>query len=401
MLKGTPWYAGGIETVESRLLVLRLIIAAERCGLELLLTSDISRHVEDASSFFFIQSAQSPSTPADYFCLATSGMDTLRLIGVSAEHAHLVEHAVTDAIAAGWPRGVQDMKTKHGVPNWKLRGNPWWAEGEETVQMRQLVCHLLANLGRLGFVCISSADVDKKSDSLFFRYDPGAADPLGSEYVALQMAQSDRVRFVEFSPIDAQRMRDAVAQGWPRGIQAEKVYAGQVELKLSGNPWWADGADAVHSRELVTHMLGAMAHGGWKLAAVADLMQKASDKSSWFFVRRPGTVEAPPLINLLAISLNESDKVRVVGGQPATRDAVIVAVLAAIEAGWPFGVQKVSDSNSGTNAWEVKLNGSPWWANLHTYMHTYIIHPYMHTCIQGGKQRADDVCALVPLPSDP
>ena len=89
--------------------------------------------------------------------------------------------------------------------------------------------------------------------------------------------------------------------------------------------------------------------------------RKNSDKSSWFFSRRKG--EAVSLPGLLCVSLNESDKIRVIGGSAKAKAAAVGAVRAAADAGWPAGVKEEKQSKAGTGAFQLKLRGNPWWSH--------------------------------------
>ena len=79
-LRGTPWWASGTETVESRFLILKLIEALQAYGWSPVASIDSSRKVSDKSSFVFRQSQprQSP-----FFCVSLHETDKLRLINAA------------------------------------------------------------------------------------------------------------------------------------------------------------------------------------------------------------------------------------------------------------------------------------------------------------------------------
>ena len=49
-----------------------------------------------------------------------------------------------------------------GSHEFKLKGNPWWADGEETVESRYLIGSLLAGLKQEGWEVGATLDVSRK-----------------------------------------------------------------------------------------------------------------------------------------------------------------------------------------------------------------------------------------------
>ena len=76
-LRGTPWWAEGKETVESRFLILKLMEAMHACGWSLVASIDSSRKASDKSSLVFRQS-QPKQSP--FLCVSLHESDKLRLI---------------------------------------------------------------------------------------------------------------------------------------------------------------------------------------------------------------------------------------------------------------------------------------------------------------------------------
>eukprot|EP01063_Lacrimia_lanifica_P010384 TRINITY_DN1709_c0_g1_i1.p1 TRINITY_DN1709_c0_g1~~TRINITY_DN1709_c0_g1_i1.p1 ORF type:complete len:526 (+),score=66.01 TRINITY_DN1709_c0_g1_i1:63-1640(+) len=364
-LKGSPWHADGAGAVVSRLLVQAVLQAAARLGLELMVASDVSRAHSDASSFFF-RAGPPPPFVESMVSLSTNDTDKLRLVGAPPELRDMLVGAVDGAIRAGWPPGVQSRTIYHGAVQWKLAGNPWYAQGEETVHMRRMVCRLLEGLEQVGYTFYISADVSEKqilgdSDTLIFRYQPEVLKARGlSEWCSISMNMHDRLRLIDLPAETLEHVTRRIqgTRAWPRGVSSVREYAGSREFKMNGNPWWATGDDAVYARAFVTAVLEAMGEDGWQVAATSALMRKDSDKSSWFFSRRRDEPIVPQS-GMVCVSLNESDLIRVIGGDAASGAAAVTAVKAATAA-WPKGVQAASTKGGAV---QIKVRGMPWWSS--------------------------------------
>eukprot|EP01063_Lacrimia_lanifica_P010385 TRINITY_DN1709_c0_g1_i2.p1 TRINITY_DN1709_c0_g1~~TRINITY_DN1709_c0_g1_i2.p1 ORF type:complete len:525 (+),score=77.65 TRINITY_DN1709_c0_g1_i2:63-1637(+) len=362
-LKGSPWHADGAGAVVSRLLVQAVLQAAARLGLELMVASDVSRAHSDASSFFF-RAGPPPPFVESMVSLSTNDTDKLRLVGAPPELRDKLMGAVDGAIRAGWPPGVQSRTIYHGAVQWKLAGNPWYAQGEETVHMRRMVCRLLEGLEQVGYTFYISADVSKKhrdSDTLIFRYQPEVLKARGlSELCSISMNMQDRLRLIDVPAKTQDHVTRRIhgTRAWPRGVSSVREYAGSREFKMNGNPWWATGDDAVYARAFVTAVLEAMGEDGWQVAATSDLMRKESDKSTWFFSRRSDEPMVPQS-GMVCVSLNESDLIRVIGGDAASGAAAVTAVKAAMAA-WPKGPSAASTKGGGI---QIKVRGNPWWSS--------------------------------------
>ena len=71
-------------------------------------------------------------------------------------------------------------------------------------------------------------------------------------------------------------------------IQKEGDYAGSYEFKLKGLPFYATNEQAIQSRMLLCHVLGALRSQGFKLySSVSCSIQKQNgmDLESWIFRR--------------------------------------------------------------------------------------------------------------------
>jgi hypothetical protein len=71
------------------------------------------------------------------------------------------------------------------------------------------------------------------------------------QHACITLNSSDRFRLIRFPPIITDVIRQTIITSWPDGLQREEDYPGAYEFKLSGNPWWSQGDEAISSRVLM------------------------------------------------------------------------------------------------------------------------------------------------------
>jgi len=173
----------------------------------------------------------------------------------------------------------------------------------------------------------------------------------------ISLNQDDRLRVINSSSsgIGTQEIQDLILcirfiiqKSWPKGIQSERLYAGAHEFKFSGNPWWANGKEAVHSRGFIAELFEELLKFGWAIHCTVELSRKINDKS--VFVLRSC---APTQLHHMCVSLNEIDIIRMIRCPP---DALQV-VKSIIYEHYTHGVQEELQYGE---SYQFKLKGCPW-----------------------------------------
>jgi hypothetical protein len=325
-------------------------------GWELVVSSDLVRASTDASTLVF-KAGPVKSQQLHVVALSTHESDKLRIVNADSSEVERIQNAVREAVATAWPKGIQAERFYAGAPEFKLKGTPWWADGEDNVHVQRLVSALLGKMASLGYASITSCDVSKKerdSDTMFFVRTDVAQPALPR--TAISLNKYDTIRLID-GPAELQHVvQQAVRDAWKRSIQKIESYHGAMSLKLAGNPWWANGTEAVESRVLMCHVISEMARCGWSLELTADLSRKDSDKSSFFFVQSSSPISAESWAAAArpwCISFNATDRVRLLGAPPE----ILTHIEAAICSGWPRGIQ---DRRQYGGSEEFKLAGNPW-----------------------------------------
>lgn len=361
--RGNPWASIWSDFVEARKLLLCAIETLSCFGWTPIVSTDLARIGRQGASVYFVPrpgfvNGQPSSDPDALVCLALHRSDYIVVVPgqrITAPERANITVAVSDSIKRVWKSGIQDERAEVGCKMFKLRGNPWHANGEETVRTRVLVMNLLQTMNYLGYELLAGVDastIDQGDvSSLIFRHVPV---PWLRPHIALSLNMSDRLRLITNNEDEAKALKPvvhrAILKGWARGIQTERKYDVSHEWQMNGNPWFCDGTDTVDARRLVLHLFEELEAAGWHVSGSLDLSRKITDKSTFFF--EPSRSEAPPSF-VACIGLHSQDVMRLVN---CPQD-LVVAITEAVALGWSAGVQQVNEYGG---AHQIKLKGSPW-----------------------------------------
>lgn len=202
-LNGTPWHPDGDETVHSRVVLQTLVNDLHARQWNLYGNSNLK---SGTNTFFFEHTpnvVQGQPPPA-HFTISLNKHDSLRLIGVPES----LISAVRDVIQSSWQRGIQQEQRYFNSWEFKLRGNPWWASGEEAVDSRYLVLKLMESMQAYGWMIIASiASSRKLSDksALLFRQ----SQPRQAPVFCISLNETDKLRLIN-APEDVTKVRTAV-----------------------------------------------------------------------------------------------------------------------------------------------------------------------------------------------
>lgn len=151
-LAGNPWRGEGYEAVNSRRLLAAILRTMAQFGWNLLQAADISRKPHDKDTLFFEKGTLDPDVAL--FAMSFNMSDLIRIIDAPS-----FAPCVKDAIRSIWRNGIQFENNYCGSIQFKLWGNPWNADGSETVSVRMLLCQIIANIRAKGFKLYGSVDI--------------------------------------------------------------------------------------------------------------------------------------------------------------------------------------------------------------------------------------------------
>ena len=192
---GFPWCPDGSETVHSRVVLQAIIHDLSQKQWHLYGNSNLK---STANTLFFkyepdmsSSSVSHPLPPPWHFTLSLNSNDLLRVIDAPES----LIPTIRDIIQTSWYRGIQGVLRYAGSWEFKLKGTPWWADGQETVEARILILKLMEMLHAVGWSPIASIDSSRKvsdKSSLIFRQ----SQPRQSPFFCLSLHKTDTLRLI-------------------------------------------------------------------------------------------------------------------------------------------------------------------------------------------------------------
>jgi hypothetical protein len=272
-------------------------------------------------------------------CLSLNSTDIIRVLAPE----EVINH-VKNTIIQTWSSGIKHEERILNGLEFKLEGKPWDRSANSNgLDISSLMINaLLQTLYNHSWVFIGSIKSSQSPtdlNSLYFRFDSNLlqslkSGPKPSTIFSLTLEQHNRMRLINASKDLIAVVRTAINEAWPEGIKEEFNLIVGYEFKLKGNPWGCDGQDSVLSRRIVSNILRLMRQYNWSLYATSELSPRLFFKNAFFFRFDPTRLNNRPL----CISLNGSNKIRVIDG---TQDH-INAVFYAIQNSWPEGFKEHS-----------------------------------------------------------
>ena len=376
-LKGTPFSPSQELDKKVKYLICLLLKKYYSLGWHFRVSSDLQRLGSSSDVLIF---ERLPTLLTFVICVSLNSSDKIRVFA-----SEEVISSVKNAIIAIWSLGIQKEERFDNGFEFKLKGNPWggWtADNDETYISVNLINYILQLLYNQGWAFIGSIKSGGRQfdlNALYFRFDPELQDQNKlqepSRFFALSLNQNDRIRLIN-APNDLVNAIKTM-QTWAKGVQEEMIIGTTYEIKIKGNPWWCDSMETVYSRQLISNILKLLRQYYWNLYATCELSYHLNSKSVFFF-RYDSSNNAN--LRPLCISLNESDKIRVIDGNQNHVNAVAHAIANA----WPEGIQ---DQNLYAGAYQFKLKGNPFGGSSSNPIYASAVMMYIFANLknQGAK----------------
>ena len=204
-------------------------------------------------------------------------------------------------------------------------------------------------------------------NSLYFRFDPLIKKEKNESVLfALTLIKNDRILLVN-APNDVSfSLKPVIIENWSKGIESELLKKNFYEFKLKGEPFWFSGNfGSIDSRRLVSSILNELREKYWNLYCTCELSAHYNAKTVFFFRKDP-TLKFKQFNRMLSISLNESDKIRIINAS----EKDILSIRSSIKSSWPYDIQyeKKFDLYS-----QLKLRGNPFKGNFYNPVYVTIM----------------------------
>jgi len=268
-MSGFAWAATGGNAISIRKMILDVIETARKYKFELVTNINL-KGTTDSLMFQHKMSLQSGSE--DMFAMSLNRNDRLRLICAPS----YIVTACEEVLSQHW--GIQGCKQKESdCYEFKLYGNPWWADGESAAKSRFLIATIISKFKSVGWEIGATVDVSRKLNDktvFIFRQCP----PETQDFAVLSFHESDKLRFMS-SVEDSFQLTDFIdrlldASGMTQNIS---FYWKAKQWKIKGVPFSGDKAFGVDLRLMVHQLTKILKHfhqSGWRLVASADISAK-------------------------------------------------------------------------------------------------------------------------------
>ena len=314
-LKGSPFYfaSSSTDAARCRKMVGNILNKLCRDGWRLQIAGNYTQ-TTDFTTWIFKKdpTAVCPSLP--FLTVGLNSMDSLLVLNAPIE----LHQMFKDVIDNSWPKGIRKWTYKNGVLKIKLKENPWCADGKDTIRSKAILYTLVNELRIRQWKLYGNTNLRSRANSLFFEHVPNMVHGLQSfpAHFAISFSSEDLIRLVGISEGLVAAVRNTIQSFWSRGIQRDERYADSIVFKLRGTPWCTSGEEAVNSRFVVIKLMEALQACGWIVAANVNCSRKTQDKSSLLF-RQSQPRQSP----VFCISLNETDKLRLINAPDDVREA--------------------------------------------------------------------------------
>ena len=212
----------------------------------------------------------------DYFSLVLNGSDSLVLVRPIPNLIDLINNCFSEC----WHRGIKYQKQlKDSFYKFKLNGTPWNCSKEDRVDSRKTINSLLGNLLTSNCELCSVCTYSDRISTFFFKFNRSNNSILlpkavSSNMFSLSLNSTDKIQIIEMNnnlSCLADLLRNAIVDGYPKGIQKENDDYNAHEFKLKGNPFECDLADTVDISVLLMFILKKFKDHNINFVCSADL----------------------------------------------------------------------------------------------------------------------------------
>jgi len=300
-LCGVPWHDhAGEDNVLCRRMMLQILGRLGSIHYRLITGANIKGGTD---SLFFVYDESYYTTPNELCFVSMNKNDRIRLINC-VQLKPTIEKTITDHYSP-----PQRQEDKYGSWEFKLNGYPWCCSGDEAILSRRLISRISESMLRSGWALSTAIDISRSlDDKSVLLYCKCAPQP-NARFACVALSDIDKIRLLDFSADDQQKIRDALFNGYMPGFESEYQRDEGVcyQIRLNGCPWTSEATWNIHARAAMISVLHTAGNLGWRLVASADVSSKyhrqdngpdyPEDVHSWYFVYWPSgqaNDEPPP-----------------------------------------------------------------------------------------------------------
>merc|ERR1712136_15483 len=262
-------------SVASRLAITNIVEELKKINFNLMINFNTK---PSADTYFFKWDPSSlpenETAGAESFAtLSLNSNDQLRII--SSHQTRDFESLVTtlkSVISKHWHHGLSREWRKNNHHTFKMKGNPWWSDGTESVESRWLICKILEALMALGWRIHTATDISRKLQDKTTFILKNMHQSISVNVPCLSFNESNKVRAINM-PHDGLAEIQAVLQGTnsPWVVTRIQAYGRSKEWKFQ-HPLW--DFSPYYGKALALHLLDSMQRSGYSMLTSADISSK-------------------------------------------------------------------------------------------------------------------------------
>ena len=309
-------------------------------------------------------------------CISLQYSDSITVLHHDSGALSTIRQAIIDT----WPNGVQREMAICGTGwGFKVKGNPFFTTtSSSSAQARQMIGTILQKLFSIGWQIVVSCDLARFNDrsSMFLRRSPNSFSSV-HPMVCVGLSSSDKLQILNLPSQLIEPLKQTIYQSWTKGIQNESYENGVLEVKMSGNPWWATDLQSVMAKVLLQNIISTLYR--YQYVYTVNVNLKSTADSLYF--RFDPNVPVAAAAQFCTISLNRTDRLRVISAP----DSIVNMIRGVIQATWSHGTIQEEKDHHGS--WEFKISGNPWHSSKEeSVMARYLVLKILQEMLAHGWQ---------------
>ena len=287
----------------------------------------------------------------EHFSLMFCGNNKLRLLLAP----NSIVNATKDVLNIAWP--IRSINEGTGYTEFNLGKRPFNGSYKDETDFQYLMCALFRDYYKLGWHFQFSTQLQRrrcKSSTIIFE----KKNLISTYIMAISLYNNNLIKIM--GPNDIfNLLKTVVVAHWPKGIKRERQMGQFFELKLRFDPWSAQEPQTYFSVSMMNTVMKTLYNNGWVNIGAVKIGKRRTDLNALYF-RFDRDLREKNLAgiqnNFFAMSLNKSDKIRIVNASLE----IINWIRTGIDVNWPKGI--VSEKIR-YDSYEFTLRGDPFWCD--------------------------------------
>ena len=265
---------------------------------------------------------------------------------------------VRECISKEWPSGIKkESKYTNNIcesHEFRLNAYPWFTlSNKDEYFASELICTIVKRLYDAGWVhCASVKTSDISACTLYFINAPHKVVS-SRRMFGVSISECNFVRLFQPPSKIIDPIRNIINSELSRRAPHQQLKKDTIEFRLNTVDYYYESTeDEIRSKRALNRIVRYLVNTNFKLYSVCDVTLNDGKMSTFVFQEMGEYPENDKLTSIYSISLNEVDRIRLIG----SFDEFSKALRSILKGSWPGGIQAESDLRG---AHEFRLFGVP------------------------------------------